>query len=396
MGLYDLPTWLFITIAGLLLMMILEIGRLFPLLLKELKLESDFVLPIETAAGRLAARLSIIIPAKDEEASIVGAVESILASSYKNLEIILIDDRSQDGTWDLMEQLRSKDSRVRTVKIEELPAGWTGKTHAMFVGAGLSTGDILLFTDADVFFSSDLVARSVSYFISNQLAMLSLIPGFNRWGFLEKSIYPHLALGISFFYPIGHVNDPGAEAAVSSGCFIMMSKEAYNNVGTWRAVRDQLTEDIAMSRAVKNLGMKLHVARSDLVKTKPFDNFSELIRFWTRTFYGGLETRTTKIIRLWLNYSPLLLPFILLIYFGVKLAANSHISSPEAILLFMSIIAIMAIEIPFGIFLKHYHGSWSYTLLSPLGIFAGSLIATRVFFTKTLDRGIEWRGSVYK
>lgn len=391
-----MPMWLFVIIAALLLIMILEIARLMPLLLRELKLQSDFVLPSEASAGQITNRLSIIIPAKDEETSIIASVESILASSYKNLEIILIDDRSQDGTWDLMERLRRKDGRVRTVKIDTLPAGWTGKTHAMFVGAGLASGDILLFTDADVFFSSDLVARSMSYFVSNHLDMLSLIPGFKHWGFLEKSIYPHLALGISFFCPIGQVNNPGAEAAVSSGCFIMMSEKAYKKVGTWGSLRDQLTEDIAMSRAVKTLGMKLHVGRSDLVKTKPFDNVSELIRFWTRTFYGGLENRTVKIIRLWLNYSPLLIPFLLLIYFAAKLAANVDISTPESILLFMSIMAILLIEIPFGIFLKHYHGSWSYTLLSPLGIFAGSWIATRVFFTKTLDKGIEWRGSIYK
>ncbi|MDA8408687.1 MAG: glycosyltransferase [Deltaproteobacteria bacterium] len=388
--------WLFTTFAILLTIMILEIARLTPLLFRELKFESDLDFPPTLSSCQANGRLSIIVPAKDEEANIKASVESILASSYQDLEIILVDDRSHDGTWQLMELLQRLDNRVKTVKIEKLPAGWTGKTHAMYVGAGVASGDMLLFTDADALFSRDLLVRAISYFVSNQLDMLSLIPGFKKWGFLEKSIYPHLALGISFFYPITSVNDPRSGAAVSSGCFIMMSRKSYNEVGTWRSLRGQITEDIAMSRAVKALGLKLRVSRSDLVQTKPFDNITELIRFWRRTFCGGLENGPIKVLRLWLNYTPLLIPFGLVVYFATKMATNGNIALDESVLFGLSIMTILAIEIPFGIFLKHYHGRWLYTLLSPFGIFTGFWIATLVLFTKMLNIGIEWRGSVYK
>ena len=391
-----MPMWLFTTFAILLTIMILEIARLTPLLFRELKFESDLDLPPTLSSCQANGRLSIIVPAKDEEANIKASVESILASSYQDLEIILVDDRSHDGTWQLMELLQRLDNRVKTVKIEKLPAGWTGKTHAMYVGASVASGDMLLFTDADALFSRDLLLRAISYFVSNQLDMLSLIPGFKKWGFLEKSIYPHLALGISFFYPITSVNDPRSGAAVSSGCFIMMSRKSYNEVGTWRSLRGQITEDIAMSRAVKALGLKLRVSRSDLVQTKPFDNITELIRFWRRTFCGGLENGPIKVLRLWLNYTPLLIPFGLVVYFATKMATNGNIALDESVLFGLSIMTILAIEIPFGIFLKHYHGRWLYTLLSPFGIFTGFWIATLVLFTKMLNIGIEWRGSVYK
>ncbi len=391
-----MPMWLFTTFAILLTIMILEIARLTPLLFRELKFESDLDLPPTLSSCQANGRLSIIVPAKDEEANIKASVESILASSYQDLEIILVDDRSHDGTWQLMELLQRLDNRVKTVKIEKLPAGWTGKTHAMYVGASVASGDMLLFTDADALFSRDLLLRAISYFVSNQLDMLSLIPGFKKWGFLEKSIYPHLALGISFFYPITSVNDPSSGAAVSSGCFIMMSRKSYNEVGTWRSLRGQITEDIAMSRAVKALGLKLRVSRSDLVQTKPFDNITELIRFWRRTFCGGLENGPIKVLRLWLNYTPLLIPFGLVVYFATKMATNGNIALDESVLFGLSIMTILAIEIPFGIFLKHYHGRWLYTLLSPFGIFTGFWIATLVLFTKMLNIGIEWRGSVYK
>ncbi len=266
----------------------------------------------------------------------------------------------------------------------------------MYLGAEVASGDIMLFTDADAFFSKDLLERALSYFISNKLEMLSLIPGFKKWGFLEKSIYPHMALGISYFFPIASVNDPRSDAAVSSGCFIMMSTEAYKQVGTWRSLRDQITEDIAMSKAIKELGMKLRVSRSGLVQTKPFDNILELVRFWRRTFYGGLENKTTKIIRLWLNCCPLLIPFGLVIYFGEKIAFQKDIAAVDLIVFCMSVMTIFAIEIPFGIFLKNYHGKWIYTLLTPLGILTGLWISTWLLLTKIFDFGVEWRGSVYK
>ncbi|MCX5871792.1 MAG: glycosyltransferase family 2 protein, partial [Deltaproteobacteria bacterium] len=314
-----MPTWLFISTFILLAVMILEIARLTPLLLKELRFEADFTLPPASVSKIETNKISVIIPAKDEASNIQATVESILCSTYKNLEIVLIDDRSQDNTWALMEFLRESDMRVKTVKIETLPLGWTGKTHAMSVGADIATGNILLFTDADAFFSHDLVARALSFFLLNMLDMFSLIPGFRKWGFLEKAIYPHMALGISYFFSMTSINDRESTAAVASGCFIMMSEKAYHKVGTWRSLRNQVTEDIAMAKAVKCAGMKLSVGRSDLIQTKPFCNILELVRFWRRTFYGGLENSPIKIIRLWLNYSPLLIPFGLLVLMSLKM-----------------------------------------------------------------------------
>ncbi len=118
-----MPIWLFITIAILLAIIILEIARLTPQLLRELKLEADLALPDNTSSCQVTGKLSIIVPAKDEASNILASVESILASSYKDLEIILVDDRSQDRTWQLMEFLRGTDRRVKTVKIETLPVG---------------------------------------------------------------------------------------------------------------------------------------------------------------------------------------------------------------------------------------------------------------------------------
>ena len=391
-----MPIWFFIFSFIILALTMLEISRLIPQLLRELKQISDFALPQEPNSENADVKVSVIIPAKDEAINILEAAESILASNYRNLELILVDDRSQDGTWELMKRLSDVDSRVKTIRLESLPEDWTGKTHAMFAGAEMASGNILLFTDADASFSKDLIGRSLEYFLTNKLDMLGLIPGFKKWGFLERTVYPHMALGISYFFPMNAINDPHSNAAVASGCFIMITTGAYQRVGTWRNLRNQITEDIAMARAVKSSGMRLSVSGSDLIKTKPFDNIFEMVRFWRRTFYGGLENRPAKIMRLWLNYAPLLLPFGLVLFLGAKMAICGEFDPSVVILFIMSLATILTIEIPFAIFLKHYHGKWYYTLLSPLGIFAGFWIATWLLLTKIFDIGIEWRGSVYK
>jgi cellulose synthase/poly-beta-1,6-N-acetylglucosamine synthase-like glycosyltransferase len=390
------PIWLFILTSMILALIIFEIFRLIPQLLRELKYISDFTLSLESSSENAEVKVSVIIPAKDEATNILEAGESILASTYRNLELVLVDDRSQDGTWELMERLRQRDSRVKTIRIDALPNGWTGKTHALFAGAEIASGNILLFTDADASFAPDVVGRALEFFVANKLDMLGLIPGFKKWGLLERAVYPHMALGISYFFPMGAINDPNSNAAVASGCFIMISAEAYQKVGTWKNFRNQITEDIAMAKAVKSSRMKLSVSSSDLIKTKPFDNIVEVIRFWRRTFYGGLENRPGKILRLWLNYTPLLLPFGLVLFLGARMAIHGEFETIGVILFLLSLATILTIEIPFGIFLKHYHGKWSYTLLSPLGIFTGFWIATWLLFTKIFGIGIEWRGSVYK
>ena len=376
--------------------MILEISRMIPELLRGLKFESDFALPNVDVSEVQAYSVSVIVPAKDEAPNIVAAVESILASSYKRIEVILVNDRSTDDTLELMRLLSEKDSRIKIVDVKNLPNNWTGKTHAMFVGAGVASGDIFLFTDADAVFSEDLIARAVKYIYLEDLDMLSLIPGFQKWGFLEKGIYPHMALGISYFFPLNSINDPNSEAAVASGCFIMMPARTYREIGTWRKLKNQLTEDIALARRAKSMDQKICVSRSDMVCTKAFSSVFDLARFWRRTFYGGLDNNLIKIIRLWLNYTPLLIPFILTIYLAVRILTDEACGSRELIIFFTSVATIAAIEIPLGIFLRNYHGKWAYTFLAPVGILTGSWIATWLFFTKVFNVGIEWRGSIYK
>lgn len=391
-----LPEWTAWTGVFFVLVVQFELARTGVLLLKNLK-EEPRIGPWDTAKmPNVPPLVSIIIPAKDEEAYITPCVRSILASDYPHFEVIVVNDRSTDRTGQLMEELAKEDHRVVTVDVNAVPEGWTGKTHATAFGSEKARGEILLFTDADTQFRPTTLARAAGYFLSKKLDMLSLLPGFLDMGFYERVIHPHLALGFSSFYPLNRVNDPSQRAALASGSFLMITRECYEDVGTWARFRSEITEDVALSKAVKAMGRKLMVMRgSDMIRTRGFKTFDTLARFWRRTFYGGLEKNPLKLLRLTMNYVALTI-LALLWATSATLAVFGPVTAPLYLLIVLSTLAMVSVIAPYSIFVKGEFGSWVCGLTAPLGILLSGWVAFTTLLTVFHDRGIQWRGSVYK
>src|SRR5262245_56083515 len=142
-------------------------------------------------------RLSVVIPACDEAANLESAVATLLQQDYPDLEIILVDDRSSDGTGEIIERLAREDPRIRAVHIETLPQGWLGKVHALHRGVEQASGDWLLFTDADVHFGAAILRRAIALVLQQRVDHLALIPRT-----LQKSFWLELAVntfGLLFF-----------------------------------------------------------------------------------------------------------------------------------------------------------------------------------------------------
>ncbi len=392
----DWPLWAGVLFVGAVM---LELVRLNIMFVSALKKEAQMTVASAKVAQRNPARLpaiSVIMPAKDEKTHIEQSVRSVLASDYPKLELLLVDDRSQDGTLEIMRRLEAEDSRIEVISISELPAGWTGKTHAMFQAARQASGEMYLFTDADSVMRPDTLSRTVSYFLSEKLDMLSLLPSFTRRGFIEDAIYTHMALGIAFFYPLSEVNDQQKPAGLASGCFIMMGAGMYEQIGTWERFKRELTEDVALSKAVKARGGKLCVLRAgDMICTRPFESISAVCLFWKRTFYGGLEKSVPKLLRLTTNYLVLTLLFALFVGSGVVwLQGGSPL--PVAALFVVSTLAMAAMTIPLIIFIRQERGHWPYGLTAPVGTLIGAWVTLTTALAIIADEGIRWRGSLYK
>ena len=340
--------------------------------------------------------VSVIIPAKDEEFHVGAAVRSVLASNYPRFEVVAVNDRSGDGTGAVLSALEHEDPRIRVVSVTDLPHGWTGKTHALYRGCLAARGELLVFMDADTVLSPDALRKAVVFVCANNVGMLSLVPEFAERGFSENVVHPHLILALCWMYPLQDVNDGSKEVGIASGAFIMIRSDVYASVGTWSSLRSEITEDLALSRAVKAKGHRLLLARAgNLVRTRKFRNFGELSRFWTRTLYGGLQKSVFKTAQVLMNYILLTVLAGCLIV-SAALTIMDRGSFPVHLTLLTSLVAMIGVIVAFGLFTRRESGAWIYSLAAPIGIVLSGWIALRALVVLLTDRGISWRGSLYR
>ncbi|MCA1960405.1 MAG: glycosyltransferase [Desulfomonile sp.] len=361
-----------------------------------LKNEPQMAACPDNVSGDALPMVSVVVPAKDEQDYIEQSVVSILTSRYPNFELIVVNDRSRDRTAEKLERLSAEDSRLSVMTVEHLPDGWTGKTHALFQGARRASGELLLFTDADTVMTPDVLTRAVATLKENRLGMLSLLPGFLSHGFCETIVNPHLELGLGSVYQLKDVNDGARDVGLASGSFILVRRDLYEAVGTWERFRSEITEDVALSKAVKRRGDRLAVMRAgSLVKTRGFKDVGELCDFWKRIFYGAFDRSIFKILRVTANYLILSLLLLALIV-SAAIALAGMATAPVWVMLGGSAAAIAALMAMFAVFTWKELGSWVVGLTAPVGIIVSTWVALNTLAFALGGRSIHWRGSSYK
>jgi cellulose synthase/poly-beta-1,6-N-acetylglucosamine synthase-like glycosyltransferase len=234
--------------------------------------------------------VSIILPAKDEESNIREALRTLQAQDYPEIEIIVVDDRSRDRTAEIVREVAAADPRVRLVHVAELPPGWFGKPHAMHVGAGEARGRWLLFVDADCRQSPHSARAAVNFLESRAGDMLSLWPILEMHGFWENAVQPVAGSVLVAWFRPTWVNDPRRRTAFANGQYILIRKSTYEAVGGYGTVKDQLLEDIALARRVKQLGHRLwNTVGEDLFTTRMYDSPAAMYRGWSRIYAGAFN-----------------------------------------------------------------------------------------------------------
>jgi glycosyltransferase involved in cell wall biosynthesis len=207
-------------------------------------------------------RVSVIVSARNEQETIEHPLEQLLALDYDNCEIIAVNDRSSDATGEIMDRIAATaagQGRLKIIHVRELPAGWLGKTHAMWSASERATGDWLLFTDADVLFRPDALRRALAYAESVSADHVVLFPRIIMHG-------PGETMMIAFFqtlFVFGHrpwrVADPRAKDHMGVGAFNLVRRRVYDAVGTYRALRFDVVDDMKLGKVVKNAGYRQRV-----------------------------------------------------------------------------------------------------------------------------------------
>jgi len=230
-------------------------------------------------------RVSIIVPARNEELDIRATLESMLALDYSNYEVIAVDDRSTDATGQRMDEVATGSCvcpTLRVIHVSELPPGWMGKTHAMWTAGKLATGDWLLFTDGDVLFKPDSLRRVVAYAEAEKADHVVLFP---------RMVMEHAGerMMIAFFqtmFVFGHrpwkVADPRAQDHMGVGAFNMVRRPVYDAIGTYQALRMEVLDDMKLGKLIKNAGYaQRNVFGEDLISLR-----------WVRGTFGMIDNLT--------------------------------------------------------------------------------------------------------
>lgn len=237
-----------------------------------------------------AASVSVLIPTRDEAASIAGAVRAALAQGVVVGEVLVVDDGSTDGTPDVVRALQREDGRVRALQAPSLPPGWHGKTHALAYGSERAKGAWLLFLDADTRAQPGAVAAGLEAARRHRATFLSLWPRQRTASFWERTVQP-VVIGITAVgNALRRLRGPPFPVALSAwGVFILVHAEAYRRVGGHAAVHDRLLEDSELCEVFRRAGE--HAVTFDgrhLVAVRMYDGFGELWEGWSKNLYPSL------------------------------------------------------------------------------------------------------------
>jgi chlorobactene glucosyltransferase len=258
-----------------------------------------------------APLVSVLVPARNEEGTIVNCLRSLLAQDYPNLEILVLDDGSTDATSDVVRAMGS--SRVRLLAGSPLPPGWTGKNWACHQLSRAARADLLCFIDADTTLAPGTVSAAVGLQEEHGAGLVSLLPRAERGSVSGSLLLPMVPHAMFALFPMAWVHRatrPGV--AVAFGPFLLVTRSAYGAAGGHSARGDAIVDDVEMSRAVKAAGYPVRLANgTDLVETRWYRGVGPIWRGFSKNAYGGIGYNPWMAGAVVLVLMPvLLLPFL--------------------------------------------------------------------------------------
>jgi glycosyltransferase involved in cell wall biosynthesis len=332
-------------------------------------------------------KVSIIVPARNEEESIRQTLGQLLALDYSNYEVVAVNDRSTDRTGEIMNEVAASAQAhglLKVIHISDLPVGWLGKTHAMWNAGQQATGNWLLFTDADVLFKPDTLRRAVAYAEAERADHVVLFPRM-----IMKR--PGERMMIAFFqalFVFGHrpwkVADPKARDHMGVGAFNMVRRPVYDAIGTYRALRMEVLDDMKLGKVVKNAGYaQRNVFGADLISLRWAKGAFGIVNNLTKNFFAVLSFQWLRTVACIIGLGFLNLgPFL-----GVFLA-HGWARVPYAIAL--------------GSLFLIYHGMSTRSAVPSYYFFLHPVSTSLFMYTLLLSMlhtfsndGIVWRGTRY-
>jgi hypothetical protein len=234
--------------------------------------------------------VSIIVAARNEAPSIETAVESMLAMDYPHLQVVVVDDRSTDGTGAALDRLAARHPGLTVLHNDTLPSGWLGKVHALQLGAQEARGEFLLFTDADIHFGPVALRRAMRYVDERNLDHLAIAPEARVPGYWGGAFFSFFALAFSQFVRPWRARNPRSKAHIGIGAFNLVRAEAYRAIGGHQGVRLNPDDDVKLGRALKRAGYRQDMlfAHED-VRVDWYGSVGEMVRGLEKNSFAAMN-----------------------------------------------------------------------------------------------------------
>jgi len=339
--------------------------------------------------------VSVIIPARNEELNIERVVRSVARQQHVR-EIIVVDDASSDRTGEILARLKDEIPVLQTVRLDSLPEGWVGKSHAA-TSAERATGEWLLFTDADTEHLQGSLQAMVQRARYEKADLLSLSPGQQTPTWWEKSIIPYVFVQLAGLFPFEEVSDPASPQAAANGQFLLVRRSVYNDVGGFAAVRGEILDDVSLARLVKQRGARLvFLPGAECVRTRMYRTFREMWQGWSKNLFLLYSRKLWPMLKA-LSMALVLdvLPRAGLLAAGIVIIAGYRTLGP-----LLALVLCYA-----GIILRQWrYGKW----LARLGFerrleayqFAGAwlfaLLLLNSIWAYSVGGGVRWKGRRYQ
>ncbi|GBE52380.1 poly-beta-1,6-N-acetyl-D-glucosamine synthase [bacterium BMS3Bbin14] len=339
---------------------------------------------IRPFSGPSRPRVSIIVPACNEEETIETAMLSLVQQDYGPFEIVVINDRSTDRTGAILEKLAAQYPRIRLLEVTELPPGWLGKNHALHYGARAAGGDYLLFTDADVLLEKTTVARAMTIMVAERLDHLSLIFKNIAAGSLLNAMIQDAGAALFFLFKPWAARNPRSRYFMGVGAFNLVKKDVYRRIGGHESIRMHPIDDIMLGKVIKQHGFRQDcLAGYDFVTVRWYETAGMMIDGLMKNVFALYNFRVTWVL------AGIVIIFVMTIFpvWGVFLADG------YARLLFLATVMVRGIAFVRGsVMLGNGIRSFPWSLVTP---YINIFIMIKATVTTLKNKGIDWRGTYY-
>ncbi len=328
--------------------------------------------------------VSILFAARDEAEKLPHALETLLSLDYPRYEVIAVDDRSADATGAILAERARRDPRLKPVRVDSLPPGWLGKPHALQQAYEHSSGEWLVFTDADVHFAPDLLRRTIALAEAKNLEHVTLLGRAQMFTIGEKIAMTFFGLALMAGTRPWTAHDANSRGYSGVGAFQMARRSAYERMGTHRRLAMEVIDDMKLGKLAKEAGVRTGAAKAgDAVSVHWHAGVGNMIRGTTKNFFAASG------YRVWMT---LLQIFGLVVMFDLPIAALPFTHGWAR--LFAAIAVVLPLAATAGVAIELRAPIW-YAMTFPIGALIFAWMLARSMIVTLWRGGIVWRGTFY-